>query len=176
MNLLIYFFRRYIYIFKKFLFSKESYARYIGVKVGLNCRFIGDNQFGSEPYLIEIGNNVSLTSVNFITHDGGVWVLRAENPNIDIISPIKVGNNVFIGLGAIIMPGVTIGNDVIIGAGSIVTKDIENDSVVVGVPARKIKTVSKYKTDVEDSIVVTKGMTDKQKREFLLNKNGFNDA
>lgn len=57
---------------------------------------------------------------------------------------ITVGNNVYIGVRTLIMPGVRIGNRVIIGAGSIVTRDIPDNSVAVGVPARVIKTVDDY--------------------------------
>lgn len=53
--------------------------------------------------------------------------------------PITIGNNVWIGTRAIIMPGVTIGDGAVIGAGSIVTKDVESNTVVAGVPARFIK-------------------------------------
>ena len=52
---------------------------------------------------------------------------------------VNVGNDVWIGHNAIIMPGVTIGNGAIIGAGAVVTKDVEPYSVVAGVPAKKIK-------------------------------------
>ena len=53
--------------------------------------------------------------------------------------PVKIGNNVFIGMGSFIMPGVTIGNNVVIGANSVVNKDIPNDVMVAGSPARPIK-------------------------------------
>ena len=52
--------------------------------------------------------------------------------------PVTIGNDVWIGHNAIIMPGVTIGNGAVIGAGAVVTKDVEPYSVVVGVPAREI--------------------------------------
>jgi serine acetyltransferase len=55
-----------------------------------------------------------------------------------------MGNDVYLGLRTLIMPGVRIGNRVIVGAGSIVTKDIPDNSLAVGVPARVIKTVDEY--------------------------------
>ena len=55
--------------------------------------------------------------------------------------PITIGNNVWIGAGAIILPGVTIGNNVVIGAGSVVTKNIPAYSLAVGNPCRVIKRI-----------------------------------
>lgn len=63
---------------------------------------------------------------------------------MEITKPIVVGNNVYIGNNVIILPGVTIGNNVVIGAGAVVSKDIPDNSVAVGVPARVIKTADEY--------------------------------
>jgi len=54
---------------------------------------------------------------------------------------VKIGNNVFIGVKSVIMPGVTIGDNVIIGAMSLVTKDIPSDVVAFGQPAKVIKSI-----------------------------------
>lgn len=148
--------------------SPIGYARHLGVKVGTNCRFIGAS-FGSEPYLISIGDHVSLTETQFVTHDGGIWVFRDKYPDIDIMAPIKVGNNVFIGVGVIIMPGITIGDNVVIGAGAVVTKDIPPNSVAVGIPAKPIKSLDQYWDSIRDRIVNTKKMTPKEKRLFFEN-------
>jgi acetyltransferase-like isoleucine patch superfamily enzyme len=80
----------------------------------------------------------------FVTHDGGTLILRKEVPDLEWTAPITVGNDVYIGFRTMIMPGVNIGSRVIIGAGSIVTKDIPDNSVAAGVPARVIKTVDEY--------------------------------
>jgi acetyltransferase-like isoleucine patch superfamily enzyme len=75
--------------------------------------------------------------------------LRKEVPDLEWTAPISIGNDVHIGLRTMIMPGVRIGNRVIIGAGSIVTKDIPDNSVAVGVPARVIRTVDQYLEDMK---------------------------
>lgn len=58
--------------------------------------------------------------------------------------PVHIGNRVWIGAGAIILPGVTIGDDSVIGAGSVVTKDIPSGVVAVGNPCRVIREISEY--------------------------------
>jgi acetyltransferase-like isoleucine patch superfamily enzyme len=106
---------------------------------------IDRGMFGSEPWLIWLGDNVYITAgVQFITHDGGTLILRKEIPDLEWTAPISVGNDVYLGLRALILPGVTIGNRCIIGAGAVVTKDVPDNSVVGGVPARHISSVDEY--------------------------------
>jgi acetyltransferase-like isoleucine patch superfamily enzyme len=124
-----------------------AYARSLGVKIGTGCGMYGATvgMFGSDPYLITLGDNVHIThGVTFITHDGATLILRKEVPDLEITAPIKVGNDVYIGINSLIMPGVTVGSRCIIGAGSIVTRDVPDNSVVAGVPARIIKTTDEY--------------------------------
>lgn len=102
----------------------EEYAKSIGVimkgRVYFHTTPIG--MFGSEPWMITLGNDVHITSeVRFITHDGGTLPLRKEIPDLEITKPIVVGDDVFIGVRSLILPGVTIGNRSIIAAGSVVT-------------------------------------------------------
>ncbi len=94
-----------------------GYARSIGVRVGKDCRLIGVH-FGSEPFLVTLGDHVSAADVTFITHDGGIWVFRDTSPEVELFGPITVGNNVFLGAGVRVLPGVTIGDNVVIGAGA----------------------------------------------------------
>lgn len=144
-----------------------------GAKIGENCEIYKNVSFGSEPYLIEIGNNVRISDgVRLTTHDGGVWVLRNyKNKNdADLFSPIKIGNNVHIGINSIIMPGVEIGDNVIIGAGSIVTKNINNNSIVAGVPAKVINDIDNYYKKNKKRLEYTKFMDQNKKKEYLLKK------
>ena len=59
------------------------------------------------------------------------------------VKPVTIGNDVWIGMRSIIMPGVTIGEGAVIGAGSVVTKNIPPYSIAVGTPAKVIKTFEK---------------------------------
>lgn len=67
--------------------------------------------------------------------------VEQRNKGLEYAKPIKVGNNVWIGAGVQVLPGVTIGDDVTIGAGSVVTHDIPSGVVAVGVPCRVLKKI-----------------------------------
>lgn len=159
------------YVRNKYLWNKDPsgtlYYRRLGVKIGDGCTFIGRNiGFSSEPYLIEIGNNVRVSfDVTFVTHDGGTYVLRKDYPEICIYGPIKVGDNTFIGAKSIILPNICIGKNVIIGAGSIITKNIPDNEVWAGVPAKRICTIDEYYTkNVEKfSFILNKDYEEKKK-------------
>ena len=78
-----------------------------------------------------IGHNVIITTLNHIPQPSKRQSL--------IPKPVKIGKNVWMGAGVIILPGVTIGDSAIIGAGSIVVKDIPSNAVAVGNPCKVIK-------------------------------------
>lgn len=141
-------------------------ARRQGVTIGSDCRLISVT-FGSEPYLVTLGDHVSATAVQFITHDGGIWVGRSQAPELDVVAPISVGNNVFLGYGVIILPGVTIGDDVVVGAGSVVAKDISPGSVAAGTPARVLRTTEEYLRRANARSVPTKNLNAREKRAYL---------
>lgn len=118
-----------------------------GLKLGRDVRVIGRPDFGSEPYLIEIGDHVTISSnVTFVTHDGGTWVFRhlPEYAGLQRFGRIAIGNNCFIGTGSIILPGVRIGDNVVVGAGSVVTRSVGDNSVVAGMPARYVCSYDDY--------------------------------
>jgi UDP-3-O-[3-hydroxymyristoyl] glucosamine N-acyltransferase len=147
------------------------YARRLGVTVGSDCRFIGITgaTFGSEPFLIRIGHHVTITAgVRFITHDGGVWIFRREDPDLDAFGPITVEENVFIGTNAVLMPGIRIGSNSIIAAGAIVTRDIPAGSVAAGIPARRIKSVEEYHRKLQTQGTRIRSLPPAQRRQRLL--------
>ena len=147
-----------------------EYARRQGVRIGRDCRLIGTNSgtFGSEPFLVELGDHVTLAGgVQFITHDGGVWVFRAEEPDIEVFGSIRVGSNVFIGFGSIIMPGCNIGDNVVIGAGSVVTRDVEAGTVAAGVPARRLCSLQEYRIKIKDRATHIRSLALEQKTRVL---------
>lgn len=126
-------------------FKPLEYAKRVGVNLNGNLYLYGDVDWSTEPWIITIGNNVHITDgVKFITHDGGTLLFRKEVPDLEITKPIVVGDDVYIGNNVILLPGVTVGNKVVIGAGTVVTKDIPDNSLVVGVPAKVIKTTDEY--------------------------------
>ncbi len=146
-----------------------AYARSVGVRVGEGCRLLGATPgvFGSEPFMIRIGNRVTVTAgVRFITHDGGVDVLREGDPDLDVVAPITIGDNVFIGTNALLMPGVTIGNNCIIGAGAVVTRDIPAGHVAAGVPARCLKTIEEYREKVRATAFRSRSSSPAEKRRM----------
>ena len=117
--------------------------------LGKRVRLTGPVRFGSEPWLIHLGDDVTIADgVFFLTHDGGVALFRDEHPDLDNLGEIRVGNGVFIGVDAPILPGVTIGDRSVVGAGSVVTKNVNPGTVVAGNPARVVSTVDEYRVKV----------------------------
>lgn len=163
-------FYKFLYFFR--LRSSVKIARDLGVTLGKNCKFLDDPiaMFGTEPYLIKIGDHVELThGVKLITHDGSVWTLREKEQykNVDFMAPIVIGNNTFVGMNSLILPGTTIGNNVIIGAGSVVKGTIPDNTVYAGVPARFIKTIDEFEKLKKDKLLETKNISAKNKEATI---------
>lgn len=115
-------------------------ARWLGVKVGEGCRILS-HLFGSEPWLISVGNRVTISSgVRILTHDGTGWLFRDDLGRRFRYARVHIGDDVFVGIGSIIMPGVHVGDRCVVGAGSVVTKSVPSGSVVAGNPAKLITT------------------------------------
>lgn len=124
-----------------------GYAKYLGVKLGENVIFYSmkPSMFGSEPWLISIGNACHITAgCVFVNHDGGTLILRKEVPDLELTAPITIGNDVYIGLNTTILAGTKIGNRCIVGACSLVKGEFPDNSVIAGVPAKRIKSVDEY--------------------------------
>ena len=153
-------------IYYKFL-PFEKQAKRAGVVLGENNR-IATRFWSSEPYLITIGSNCSITKgVRMFTH-GGNRVFRSQMFDFDVFGKVKIGNYVYIGTNALIMPGVVIGDNVLVAAGSVVTKSIPPKVVVGGNPARIICTIDEYKNKISKYNIHTKGMSAVEKKKILL--------
>ena len=92
-----------------------------GIQIGVNIR---------------LGPGVGLISANHDPDDYDRWV---DAP------AIRVGDNVWIGMNAVVMPGVSIGDNVVVGAGSVVTTDLPSNSIAAGAPCRVLKEKSPYR-------------------------------
>lgn len=92
---------------------------------------------------------------------------------MEITKPIVVGNDVYIGNNVIILPGVTIGNNVVIGAGAVVSKDIPDNSVAVGVPARVIKTTDEYLEKIKRESLHLGHLKGQEKDKALMEHFGY---
>jgi acetyltransferase-like isoleucine patch superfamily enzyme len=123
--------------------GNAEYAEFLRQKgrlnsIGQNCRInLGANI--TNPEYVRLGNNVTLSDCTLLGHDGVIGVLNmAYGVKLDSVGKIDVKDNVFIGHGAIILPGVTIGPNAVVAAGAVVTKDVQPGDIVGGVPARPI--------------------------------------
>ncbi|MCL3849735.1 MULTISPECIES: sugar O-acetyltransferase [Parabacteroides] len=108
---------------------------------------IGENFYANVNLVILDGAKVSIGANAFIAPNVGIYTaghpLDAEQRNrgLEYARPVTIGNNVWIGAGVCILPGVTIGDNTVIGAGSVVTKDIPSNVLAVGNPCRVIKEI-----------------------------------
>lgn len=123
---------------------------------------VGENVLIRPPFHIDYGCNIAIGDDVFLNYGcvildvcavkigdktqigPGVQILAADHPRdpavraqmLEFGRPVTIGRNVWIGGGAMILPGVTVGDDAIIGAGSVVTRDVPAGATVVGNPAR----------------------------------------
>ncbi|WP_000489448.1 acyltransferase [Vibrio cholerae] len=156
----------------RMLLPTSLYLKFKGVKYGNNCRFNRTIQFGSEPYLIEFGDNFySSSNIQFVTHDGGINVIRNLYPSyrdVDLIKPIIIGNNVFIGYGCTVLPGTIIHDNVIVGANSVVRGELKSNSIYAGVPVRRISSIFDFLNKNKTEFIRTKLMSPKEKKKYLM--------
>ena len=143
-------------IIKKIIYreraSSESYINYLrkrGVQIGEHCTFHAPRTINidvTQPFLIKIGNNVEFTgNIVVLCHDLAWSVFKNKTGEIIASNKsVEIGDNVFIGMHTVILRGVHVGNNVIIGAGTIITKDIPDNCVVAGNPAKVIMKLDDY--------------------------------
>lgn len=132
--------------------SNEQYCKYLrkhGVSIsgGGIFRYPHHTTIDvSRPGLISIGENVDINdNFTIMTHDFGTFVFRnLYHDFVPSSGKVSIGNNVYIGRDVTILKGVSIGDNCIIGLGSIVTKDIPDNSVVCGVPAKVVCSIDEY--------------------------------
>jgi acetyltransferase-like isoleucine patch superfamily enzyme len=123
--------------------TSEEYVEHLrknaGVhSIGKNCHVNRDAIF-TDPAYVRLGDNVCLSTCTLVGHDASVSVLnRSKGLKLDSVGKIDIKNDVFVGMHAIILPGVTIGPDAIVAAGAVVTKDVPPGAVVGGIPAKVI--------------------------------------
>jgi maltose O-acetyltransferase len=113
---------------------------------GYNIK-LGDNVFMNynccilDVMEVSIGNNVMFApNVQLYTATHPLEA-KARNSGREYAKPISIGNDVWIGGGAIVCPGVNIGNGVVVGAGAVVTKDVPNNVFIAGNPAKVIRMI-----------------------------------
>src|ERR1035438_8723135 len=149
------------------------YFRSRGVEIGEGVEIFGANlfTFGSEPYLVSIGNQVTIShNVDFITHDGGLRIARNEYPDAYFYGRIEVASQCFLGAHCILLPGAKIGARSVIGSGSIVTGEIPSGVVAIGAPAKPVKTVDEYVKGKRNFWIDVRGLKPEAKRELLLRR------
>jgi len=125
----------------------SDYFRKMGMHIGKDCN-ICTNITTTEPYLIHLGNNVTLAGgCHLVTHDNCVSKILPNTT--DLFGDIRIGDNCFVGSYSIIMYGVTLADNIVVAAGSVVTKSFNQERIIIGGnPARVIgdwdSFISKY--------------------------------
>lgn len=161
-----------------------DYLKSLGVSVGEETTFWSPSTCKvdvTRPYLLKIGKGVKITAnVTILTHDFSFSVFRPIYH--DLLNECRgytiIGDNCFIGMNSSIMPGVHIGNNCVIGTGSVVTKDVPNNMVVAGNPARIICTLDDFykkrkASFVEDAFRLANIIRREKGREPLAHEVGF---
>ena len=111
---------------------------------GDDC-FISPETIFIDPLYTSIGSNVRIAGAWVSGHDGSINMInKAYGTKLDAVGPVIIRDDVFIGRGATILPGVTIGPRAIVGAGSVISRDVPPNSVVAGNPARFIRTLDEH--------------------------------
>lgn len=143
-----------------------------GCKIGRNT-YIYSNISAEEPYLVEIGDNCTIsTDVSFITHDASVGLYFGRKVLSDVCGKITIGNNCFIGNRVILLYGINIPDDTIVAAGSVVTKSIKEPGCIVGGnPAKVIGKVSEFIDKSKKHALCLHGLNSMERRRVIEESN-----
>lgn len=101
-------------------------------RIGLHNTIIGPVRIGNH---VNLAQGITVTALNHNFSDPGK---RIDQQGVST-QPVSIGDDVWIGASAVVLPGVTIGNHCVVAAGAVVTKDVPDKSVVAGIPAKIIK-------------------------------------
>ena len=144
--------------------ARNLYYQYVLGAMGNDCQvaenvkifnpsrvILGHHVFLNDEVLIQACDDASVTIGNFVTLSYGSYIITGglELPvqikpsyGVHIARPVKLGNFVWVGARAVILPGITVGEHAVIAAGAVVTKDVAPGTVVAGVPAKFIRTLN----------------------------------
>lgn len=143
-----------------------------GIKIGEGTH-IFSNIITSEPYLISIGKNCTIsTEVCFLTHDASIGLFLDRKVKSDICGPIHIGDNCFIGNRAILLYGISIPSNTIVAAGSVVTKSIsEAGCIIAGNPAKVVGRVEDFLERNTENFLCLHGLKHEERKQIILSSN-----
>lgn len=122
--------------------SSEARIGFYDVKIGLGCNILSGSVFSNSS---QIGMGCIIYYNTTITHHCLVGDFVEIAPSVNLLGRCRVGNYTKIGANVTILPDVIIGENVVIGAGAVVTKDIPDNAVIFGIPAKVIRQMKPLK-------------------------------
>lgn len=169
---------RILYLLKN---KDTKFYSKLGVKIGKNVHILNSHIDEGYPYLISIGNDVTITRADILAHDAST--LRFLDGHVKV-GRVTIGNNVFIGHGCVVLPGTMIGDNVICGANTVINGIVPSNVVIGGNPYRIIcsydEYVDKHKRNMSEANTFSVPFTlkndeEKQKmvKELANNKIGY---
>lgn len=144
-----------------------------GGTVGENVDFYDVKMDMTNAFLYHIGSNATLTNCRILNHDASMQ----KAIGMTKIGKIHIGDNVFVGADAILLPNISIGNNVIVGAGAVVSRNIPDNCVVVGNPCRIVSTYTEFCekniNTCKQSVTINKGSEASQEQRNKIVADGI---